>query len=441
MPLLKEHNSFSLHPGFDLKGFKLYLNEVWANRMYLYSYEQEEETKSTKQQFLFFGHEESVKAGQYVGFVQYEDLKLTLYPKLFENLKEDEAGHFYRHLVHWLSYCRKINFPFLNILADLTRLDDLPEALIYYFSKRTLEVVQNYPYSQFENVKESLPFIKGKLQTKEYISHSLGSGNFHVFPCEHEPFIFNNLLNKIIKCVTRKLLNVCKFKETWYNLEQILFLLDEAEDTSISALDCEKVRLNPMFLEYQEVIDMCRFFLAGEQLNRINEQNRQICFLLPMNYLFEDYISGFIELKFGKRIKTRYQSKGWLTDQRIFQTRYDLLLLDENKNVALIVDTKYKLREDSLETSKGISQSDMYQMVSYALRNDCKRVLLLYPSLTYNGETPVIDRFTISSPMLNSSIEIYAANVCITDSDSRTIETKVYEQLEYILFQSNLIHS
>lgn len=433
MYLVREHNSIQLSSSFDDKGFEYYLNDVWQSRNRFYDINDKLEDNSKEQAFFTFQRNNELKAGQYVGFIQYKELSLSVYPKLFHNIDKENDIQFYRHLVYWLSYCRRINFPFNDVIADLDKVDDFPEALIYFFAKRTLPLLQSYPYHQFEVIEETMMDVKGRLLISRYFNESLATGNFHKLICEHEPLQFDNRLNRIIKSVARKLLQRCRFKETWYLLEQILFLLEDASDTPITALDCDKVKLNPIFSDYKECLDMCRFFLNNEQLQDLSGINDQFCFLLPMNYVFEDYICGFIEDKFKSQFKSLYQHGTWLTDQKVFRIQNDLVLKDHNDDLILIIDTKYKLRQRAQDAKKGISQGDLYQMLAYAIRHSCRKVLLIYPKMHNSDSKIVIDKFTISSELIQKNISIFASDVLITSDDIGKLDNSLYVQLSHII--------
>src|SRR5687768_12043900 len=117
MHLLKEHQELSLQPDFDIQEFEDYLQEIWNDRKYFYDFEDDDLTNEfSNQRFISLLRGNRIKASQHIGFLQLNDLDLIVYPKLLSNLKEEDLIVFYKHLVYWLSYCRRINFPFNNIL-------------------------------------------------------------------------------------------------------------------------------------------------------------------------------------------------------------------------------------------------------------------------------------------------------------------------------------
>ena len=62
------------------------------------------------------------------------------------------------------------------------------------------------------------------------------------------------------------------------------------------------------------------------------------------------------------------------SEQRVFQMKHDILIPNQ-----LIIDTKYKFRQIEEEGKGGVSQADLYQMVTYCYKRIIKEGMLLYP--------------------------------------------------------------
>jgi 5-methylcytosine-specific restriction enzyme subunit McrC len=92
--------------------------------------------------------------------------------------------------------------------------------------------------------------------------------------------------------------------------------------------------------------------------------------------------------------------------------RHDLVLtLKKDASCVIIVDTKYKIRENRDEDDKqGISQSDLYQVTSYCFRRGSRKALLLYPN--YSSTLQEDAHFTVSSAFKNKDvIDVVAAEI------------------------------
>ena len=102
-----------------------------------------------------------------------------------------------------------------------------------------------------------------------------------------------------------------------------------------------------------------------------------------MEYLFEDFIYGFIEKEVDGVKATSQAGSKHLDEDKTFALRPDLILETNTKRV--IADTKYKMiYEDPDDPKKGISQSDLYQVLAYAVRFKIEDIVLLYPDTIQN---------------------------------------------------------
>jgi 5-methylcytosine-specific restriction enzyme subunit McrC len=122
-----------------------------------------------------------------------------------------------------------------------------------------------------------------------------------------------------------------------------------------------------------------------------------------MNRLFEEFVGRFI-LRHRRRIlpahweraEVRLQSQGrpaYLAERlparsAAFRLVPDVLVTHRSAATLLVLDTKYK-QLDAEARRLGIAEADMYQMVAYAMRLGCRRVLLVYPEWPAAPHVPV----------------------------------------------------
>jgi 5-methylcytosine-specific restriction enzyme subunit McrC len=213
--------------------------------------------------------------------------------------------------------------------------------------------------------------------------------------------------------VARLLLSKSRFAETCQKLEDIIFILDEVEDQVCNTSFLDHIPISPFYQEYQTTIGLCRMVLEQHVYNHHYEHSKHWSLLLPMEYVFEDFIAGFLEKHFSADWEVKYQKSDlYLTDEKVFQMQHDIFLVyKKDRSIRIIVDTKYKLRGNFKEDKKkGIAQNDLYQMTSYTFRRGCSNVLLLYPN--QSDEIEQDDRFHISSGLYyNHKIAVVAAEI------------------------------
>ena len=406
MSLIFEYGDwYNLKGGNKSEELKNTLIGIWRERKFLPDdIEVDEEAKDKRYQpFLKFDNEE-VKANNFVGFIQNGDEVIEIYPKVFRNHfkkpTEKEKSLMLRHIFYWFSYCRRWRFPFNQASLDTSEITEFPELIIHLIAESFLETVSNQPLTMYQGLEESLAVPKGSVNFKRYISNSISHGNYQNIECDHEPFMFDNKVNRIIKYCARLLLNQTKFAENIRLLQEVIFILDEVEDTGCSLHYIESTSINSFFQEYSKLMDCCKLILSNHLYSSKIYELTQWCLLFPMEYIFEDFIAGFLEKHFSKDWVIEYQKSDlYLSNNpKAFNMKHDIFLTSKHGSERkIIVDTKYKLRDSNFKSDpkKGIAQNDLYQMVSYAFKRGCTDVILIYPNLSDNLNEP--DSFEIIS--------------------------------------------
>lgn len=401
-------------------GLEQFLDEIWKKRDRNASWYSEEEMPHSDgaQPFIRFSHRsKQVKSGKFVGTIFYEGHRINLLPKIFhrENHDHSEEGilQMQQHILWWLSYCRRIKFP--QYQSDMGKTGaDFFEVLIYQFSKYTLKLLHSSLFLQYEEVSSEVSFFRGSLHTEEYIGRNLATGNFHKLHCRYEHFTPDNAFNRVVKYVASMLLGVSCQPENKRMLGQILFILDEVEDVPVTASMCAGIRFNPMFRSFETVRDYCHLFLENSVSFGYKKSLKLFAFLLPMEYLFEDFVAGFIRTELPHIQFVAQSNATHLDEGKKFGLRPDLCIKLPGRK--LVVDTKYKLilRNDQ-DPQKGISQQDLYQMLAYAIRLETNEVWLLYPEALGQDALQENISFQIKEPISDRTINITAIQIPIID--------------------------
>ena len=384
-----------------------YLDDVWMSRRQ-YLDIGEDEPVSNSQRFVDLLFDGTIKARNYVGVLQFEGKRLEIAPKILQD--RNTGISWKQHLLFWLGYCHRIRFPFS--IAELAAIDfdDLLELLIYIFAHFSAEVLGRQPFHSYTNVVEEIVYLKGRLAFDDYIRNNLATGRWQHFTCEHQPLIYDNGFNRIIKYVTRRLMMVTENTVNQEKLGEILHLLDEVTDVECSASDCDRVKLNALFDEHQKILDLCKLYLSSQMIDTTAADSHNFCFLVPMEYVFEDFLLTFLTTHFPQ-YHVRQQHEAWLAmagDRRVFKMVNDAYIPGR-----VILDAKYKIRSKADGLKGGVSQVDMYQMLAYSVIRNCDQVLLLYPYHPVADVNNATVTFSIQAPMLNKPVRITAVNVDI----------------------------
>lgn len=435
----KNKEAFSKHHFDDLEVF---LDDVWSKREKS-NYYNEEENRVEQQRFIQFFHKtKTLKSNKYVGVIHFEGETINLLPKIFykeEEPDEYEVNVINKHILWWLSYCRKLKFP--NYLSGLNNeKTDFFEILIYLFSKYTRELLNSSIYQNYTEVKEELSFVKGKIDFNAYLRDNLSKGRYHKVSCEFDAFILDNEFNRGVKYVSKLLLSITKESQSKRNLNDILFILDEVKNTRISSDKMKRMMFNPMFSNFETIRDYCVLFLDNCVSFNYKESLKLFAFLLPMEYVFEDFIYGFIYREIENvEVKSQESSK-YLDVERNFKMKPDLFIKIGDKRV--IADTKYKIvYSDKNDPKKGISQQDLYQMLAYAVRFKVNDIVLYYPkTINIFGEN-ISDIFIIDEFAANQKINIKSFQLPIINDAlfNRSYENKETLNLDFLPTKIELI--
>lgn len=425
----------------SLLGLESFLDEIWQNREKSSFYLDNDESKIESQRFLQFIHKtKELKSNKYVGVIHYQGNKINLLPKIFyqkdKSYNSSEIYQIQNHILWWLSYCRKIKFP--NYQASLSGTNsDFFEVLIYLFSKYTRILLNSSIFQQYEEVTRELPFIKGRLNVNKYINENLSRGRWHKLNCTYDAFVIDNEFNRIIKHVTNMLFNVTTSYDNKKYLREILFILDEVTDEPATAAQCARIKFNPMFGEFETVRDYCQLFLSHSVSFDYKNDMKLFAFLLPMEYVFEDFVFGFIAKELKEISAQSQKSNTYLDVANNFKLMPDLWI--ETGQKTLIADTKYKIvYSDEEEPKKRISQSDLYQMVSYAIRFKVDEIILFYPN-TINENPIKVAFINIEDTFAeNKSISIKAFQIPVINTQILFSKLDTSKRLDE-LFESTKI--
>lgn len=413
----------------SLEGLEGFLDEIWNSREKSSFYSEDGNDKIESQRFLQFLYKSNeIKSNKYVGVIHYGGNKIDLLPKIFYDHQKDysdvQVNQIQNHILWWLSYCRKIKFPSYQASLGSAQ-SDFFEVLIYLFSRYTRELLNSSIYQQYEEINREISFIKGRLNTNTYVKENLSNGKWHKLNCTYDAFVFDNEFNRIIKFVTTLLFNATSNQDNKKNLREILFILDEVSDERATAEQCTRITFNPMFGEFETVRDYCQLFLSNCVSFDYKNDLKLFAFLLPMEYVFEDFIFGFIDSEIESVMAKAQRSDTYLDEAKTFNLKPDLWLKTNDKS--LIADTKYKIvYSDESDPKKGISQNDLYQMLAYAIRFEVDEIILFYPNTVKENQENKTE-LIIKDALANGkaiSIKAFQLPILNTELLERKLEPK-----------------
>lgn len=442
---------------------ELVLDKIWNDRQrFMTSENLYHDSSSKKQRFIDFKKNELVPRN-WIGTIHFrsndEEYAINLLPKIFHieghEYSSNETDSIFAHILWWLSGSEKQNYSTME--SSLGALEsDFLEILVYMFSSYTLEILTSNSYNYYETVSEEIETVKGQIDFNSYVKN-YATGNRHKLPCIYDSLQYDNQFNRIVKYVATLLKDFTRNNSTKKNLEEILFILDEVEYTTVIPEDCDKVVLNPIYTEFKNILDNCRLFLSSLSVYKWKDDYSVFALLIPSEKLFENFIYSTLKRNADPIINSVSRSRTGKRKHLVRQmpsltSRYsminDIVVKLEDKSFILF-DTKYKKiyntniqDEEDIDPVYNISQSDIYQMVSYAVGSGISDIGLIYPAIPgelASSELPVYeidDEFTDNQTI----IKIHPFKVDIVHEDSLAME--VNGKLENLFEKTNvkLVH-
>lgn len=328
----------------------------------------------------------------YVGFVQINNIRLLIYPKIASRYHEDKDYEKpFEILIKLLSNSKFFNVKRIPNPQMMGRYNsDLLELFISFFADELLLLLKKDVNKGYNLILENQSFIKGKIDFVETIKRN----NFrrHLHYVHYDNFSEDTLLNQIFKSVIINLIKKTKIQENKMKLKQIMLWLEDVTPVNLNNEIWKKVKFSPLNQSYEPVYNLAKLFYynSSPSLNKGDELT--FSFLVPLNQLFERYLYDTIELNKTKDINFKYQGPisylAMQNDAKIMQLKPDITILDNDK-VKYIIDAKYK-EVDILDGKPKVLQSDIYQMIAYSIRYECNNIALVYPKFLGDSEENIV---------------------------------------------------
>lgn len=335
--------------------------------------------------FSFF--RDHLRTGRHVGLVQTSAETIEILPKVFESRAEN-LGVF----LLLLRLTGEVEIRPMGRAQLEEQQGSLLEVWNRYFAGELGALLKRQYQREYVEVERTSDFIRGRLLVEDIQpgQERMPGG----YPCRHEVYTGDNLLNQTLKCCNRLLLRQTRRQETRRLLELNDSFLKDVTDRSVTTADLDRIQINRLNEDYEPILRLCRLILESSSLDVRAGRIRQMAFTFDMARLFERAIAHLMgtlrsHLRVGGRPVTSVETQSSLGE--VFG-EYPMtvdLVVEDSQGSQTLIDTKYKgIGSDSLH--HGVSRGDFYQMYSYARagNRDYDHVVLLYPS-----RTPIRRRF------------------------------------------------
>ena len=332
-----------------------------------------------------------LRARGVVGVVVAPGATLEILPKIDG---VDGARGIRRRLVEMLALALDIRVAAGELAAHGEQRETLLEILIRLFSTRLVDAVRLGMPRKYVACAEDLPSLRGRLDITRQFGALAASP--HRLACRFDTLSPDIALNQVMKAAIERLRRIARAADNQRRLAELGFAYAEIAAVPPAALQWDAIILDRTNERWRALLDLARLLLGNRFQTTSGGEAQGFSLLFEMNYLFEEYVTRMLRRALagsGRRVVAQGGRRFCLeTDggKKLFQTRPDILV-KRGDTIEQIIDTKWKRIAPVIDDPKrGVSQSDVYQMLTYGRLYDCPRTTLLYPHHAELGTDPLM---------------------------------------------------
>lgn len=367
--------------------------------------------------FDYIPKEKCIKFDKYTGIIQLQDgTYLEILPKLDANTNLDDSRKIFENLV-FASHNLTKEYKHNKISNSDTRKDNhIIEIFISVFCKDILELLKKGIKKSYIRKSGNLNNYKGKLKFPEHIKHNITTKN--KFFVEYSEFSLDIPENRILKSACLYLIKQTIMEENKKALRRLLIEFDDVSPCINLDKELQEKQINRLHEYYSRPLQYAEFFLIHDNFMPRRGRTALPSLLFPLNKMFEDYIENLFK---GNNIDYRLQySKYNLVfagEKELFNTQMDFIITSKDKNRKLILDAKWK-ELDINDEKLGVSQTDLYQLYSYASIIRSKEAENVSIALLY----PLTSKFNqVKEWTYFDGIQIYIIPINVLNTDSNQL--------------------
>ena len=317
-----------------------------------------------------------LKAGQVVGILSVPGRTVEILPKV-----DNEDGSVRAALVRMLAVAWDLRVAEGELTALETQRHDLLELLIRLFADRLLAAVRRGMPRRYLAHEEDLAMLRGRLDVKRQFTHLVVRPDR--LACRYDELSEDTPFNRVLKAAVTRLAGSARSAANFRRLTELTARFEFVRDSSDPLH--EPVRLDRTNTAFHEIYRLAKLFLSGDWQSTAGGRSTGFALLFPMNELFEAFVGRTLKRALAPRtVHLQHRRRSALTGangEPLFALQPDAVIEDWD-GCSIILDTKWKRltpRARGCETTLGVAQSDIYQMLAYARAYNARRLVLVYP--------------------------------------------------------------
>ncbi|MCY3877298.1 MAG: restriction endonuclease [Rhodobacteraceae bacterium] len=356
-----------------------------------------------------------LRARGVVGVIATPSCQLEILPKIEgpgESNSDDATLR--RRLIHMLAIAMNTHVDARAITQLGWQRDTVLELLIRLYCNKLADALRRGFPQQYANHEDDLPSLRGRLDVNRQFTTLAFSPQ--KLACRFDARSPDISLNQVMRAVVAKLCRIAQAPDNQRILRELSFAYADISEVFPSALRWDLIVLDRTNTRWQELLSLARLFLGDRHQQTTTGSIEGHALLFKMNTLFEEYVARLLARAFaGTDLSVSAQGghRNCLFEGNTgrFQTRPDLIVRQGDR-IALIIDTKWKRITGRIEDPKrGVSQSDVYQVMTYGRLYDCPKVMLLYPHHGELKRDPILKRYSIAKRDAEESVFVATLDI------------------------------
>ncbi len=247
---------------------------------------------------------------------------------------------------------------------------DLLPSIIAFFARTLANTLARGLLRSYRPEEERLVALRGRI---DVTSQFRQAGVPLPVACRYDEYTPDIFENRYVKAAATLALRVPRVEaEVRRRLLQQLPALEEVSDAPVRADDLDGFLPTRLNAHYEPALRLARLLLSNLTLVDQRGDRAASSFLVDMNQLFEDFVTGRLRRALRDRLEVRSQSLAHLGVGGKVRMLPDLVFRQRGTDM-YVADIKYKLTSDARART-----NDYYQLLAYTTALDLPEGVLIY---------------------------------------------------------------
>ena len=272
-----------------------------------------------------------------------------------------------------LSYAFTTLTPTLDDEIAAEEFDNIHNLFAAILSKGIGQQLKQGLYREYQNRKEDMPVMRGKIDMPGTIKNKLARKQ--VLTCEYDELSENNLLNQILKTTVMLLIRHAKVDAEYKSdLKKEMLFFSSVDIIEPASIKWTTIRFQRSNQSYRMLISLCQFILEGMLLTTDQGEYKMASFVdeQRMCRLYEKFILEYFSKEYPA-LSVRASQIPWALDDGIGTMlpvmQSDITLSYGSK--VLIIDAKYYAHTTQVQYDKHtLHSNNLYQIFTYVKNKD-----------------------------------------------------------------------